>query len=108
MQEANYALKGSKFNMKIFVIIRETYTDSGDGRTITLEEINPWDSIWDVKTKIEYWTGIHPGLQVLYFGGQVLGDDRTLADLVKAHNTGFAASNNSIAKHLNLTLYVRT
>ena len=82
MQEANYTLKGSKFSMKIFVVInRETYTGSGDGRTLTLEEINPRDSIRDVKTKIEYWTGIHPYVQVLYFAGQVLGDDRTLADL---------------------------
>ena len=65
--------------MKIFVIW------SGDHHhhhhTITLEGINPWDSIWDVKTKIEYWTGIHPYVQVLYFAGQVLGDDRTLTEL---------------------------
>ena len=62
--------------MKIFVVL-----NGETNRTITLEGINPWDSIWDVKTKIEYWTGIHPGRQVLYFAGQVLGDDRTLAEL---------------------------
>ena len=69
--------------MKIFVIwIGWQYHHPGaDGSTITLEWINPWDSIWDVKTKIEYWTGIHPYVQVLYFAGQVLGDDRTLTEL---------------------------
>ena len=68
--------------MKIFVIWSgETYPGRGDGSTVTLEWINPWDSIWAVKTKIEYWTGIHPHVQVLYFAGQVLENDRTLTDL---------------------------
>ena len=68
--------------MKIFVIWSgETYPGRGDGSTVTLEWINPWDSIWAVKTKIEYWTGIHPYVQVLSFAGQVLGNDRTLTEL---------------------------
>ena len=60
--------------MKIFVIM-------AGPRTLTLEGINPRDSIWDVKTKISWWIPVHPHVQVLYFAGQVLGDDRTLAEL---------------------------
>ena len=76
--------------MKIFVIysgpwdgstITGSGDGSGDGSTITLERINPSDSIWDVKTKISWWIPVHPHVQVLYFAGQVLGDDRTLAEL---------------------------
>ena len=65
--------------MKIFVILNgETFT--GIGRTVTLEEIEPSDSIQSVKTKIEATEGIPPAEQTLYFAGQVLGDDKTLAD----------------------------
>ena len=73
--------------MKIFVILNgETFT--GIGRTVTLEEIEPSDSIQSIKTKIEATEGIPPAEQTLYFagqvcvscGGQVLGDDKTLAD----------------------------
>jgi len=65
--------------MKIFVILNgETFT--GIGRTVTLEEIEPSDSIHSVKTKIEATEGIPPAEQVLYFDGQVLGDDKTLSD----------------------------
>ena len=76
--------------MKIFVIysgrwdgstITGSGDGSGDGSTITLERILPCDSIWDVKTKISWWIPVHPHVQVLYFAGQVLGDDRTLAEL---------------------------
>ena len=67
--------------MKIFVILNgETFT--GIGRTVTLEEIEPSDSIQSVKTKIEATVGIPPAEQVLYLNGQaqVLGDDKTLSD----------------------------
>ena len=65
--------------MKIFVILNgETFT--GIGRTVTLEEIEPSDSIQSIKTKIEATEGIPPAEQTLYFAGQVLGNDQTLAD----------------------------
>ena len=65
--------------MKIFVILNwPSFT--GIGRTVTLEEIEPSDSIHSVKTKIEATEGIPPAEQVLYFDGQVLGDDKTLSD----------------------------
>ena len=67
--------------MKIFVNLKaERFTSIG--RTVTLEEIEPSDSIQSVKTKIEAKIGIPPAEQVLYIAGsgQVLGDDKTLAD----------------------------
>ena len=76
--------------MKIFVIysgrwdgstITGSGDGSGDGSTITLERLLPCDSIWDVKTKISWWIPVHPHVQVLSFAGQVLGNDRTLAEL---------------------------
>ena len=65
--------------MKIFVILNyHRYT--GICKTITLEEIEPSDTIQSVKTKIEATEGIPAAEQVLYFDGQVLGDDQTLSD----------------------------
>ena len=67
--------------MKIYVILNES-AFTRIGSTITLEEIEPSDSIQSVKTKIEATAGIPPAEQVLYLNGQaqVLGDDKTLSD----------------------------
>ena len=71
--------------MQIFVVLvgdRLMNWWDGDGTTVILQDLNPWDSIWSVMQKIDEEEGIDTKTMTLFFAGQdiTMPRYRTLAE----------------------------
>ena len=69
--------------MQIFVVLvgdRLMNWWDGDGTTVILQDLNPWDSIWSVMQKIDEEEGIDIEDMTLFFAGQDITGNGTIAE----------------------------